>query len=187
MTMQRGATTCRLSLFALIGGLAMAGGLFYSASVEAATQVPLLAPTVAEKNLKLPVDTFLERLNDHLAREKVGFQVEKPEFGKGATFDVMKVKVGPYNLVLAGLNKGARQIKELMVVSAGDDTPIAQATIFVVISSVLAATTSDLQSSDVQAKLPAILKGERQQHGDVTFRAIRSPAYGTIVTAESTL
>ena len=187
MTMQRGATTCRLSLFALIGGLAMAGGLFHSASVEAATQVPLLAPTVAEKNLKLPVDTFLERLSSHLAREKVGFQVEKPLIGKGATFDVMKLKVGPYNTVLAALNKESQQIKDLMVVSAGDDTPIAQATIFVVISSVLAATTSDLQSTDMQAKLPAILKGKQQQHGDVIFRASRSPAYGTIVLAQSAL
>ncbi len=187
MTMHHGATPCRIWLFTLIISLAMAGGLFPSASAEAATPVPLLAPNVVERSLKLPVDTFLERLNVQLANAQTGFQAGKPEFGEGKVNDAVRVQVGPYNAVAGVLKKGTRQIKELMVMSWGDHTPIADVTVVVVISAVLAATTPDLQSDDVQAMLPLILKGERQRHGDISFHLLKVPVMGMVVTAQSAL
>lgn len=187
MTMQRSTAKCRFSMFVLLSCLVIASGFFHPASVQAAKQMPLSVTDAEEKSLQLPVDTFLKRLNGQLASAQTGFKAGKPEISEGAVNDVMKVKVGPHNVVVATLKKGTRQIKELMIVGSGDGTPKSGMTMLMAISAVFAATTPDLQVKDVLPNLPAILQGEDQQHGGVSFSALKTPTMGAVFTAQSAL
>lgn len=185
MTLQRGAVRCRLSKLVLLTCLATTSGFLHSATAEAAKEMPLSAAEAAERSLQLPIDTFQKRLNGQLASAQTGFKAGKPEISEGPVNDVMNMKVGPHNVVVATLKKGTRQIKELMIVGSGDGTPKSGMTMLMAISAVFAATTPDLQVKDVLPNLPAILKGEDQQHGGVSFSAIKTPTMGAVFTAQS--
>lgn len=186
MKMHMGVIKRRLGKIGLAGSLSLvlAAGVLPCMPVEAAKQMPI-STSVDEKSLELPVDTFVKRLNSRLKTAQVGFTAGKPEISEGAVNDVLKLPVGPHNVVIATLGKGSRVIKQVMIVGSGDGTPKSGMTILMAVSAVFAATTPDLQVKDVLPNLPDILKGEDQQHGSVSFSGVKTPTMGAVFTAQA--